>query len=335
MYSKRFIRISWFTLIFLFLATTAGSLVRITGSGMGCPDWPKCFGQVVPPTSADQIPSDYKEIYSEKRSKKLYRFTNFLEKLGFSEEAKNIRNDKSLLEEQDFNAAKTWTEYGNRVVGVFSGFGCLFVFAGLWFRYKNKNLRFWATLNLVILIIQAWFGSIVVASNLVPWTITLHMFLALVLIAIQAYIVYRISPKQQVLYHLPAFTRINIWVCLVITFVQIFLGTQVREMVDRLTKLGYERSQWVDMLGTEFLIHRTFSWIVLALLTMLLITNLKEYKIRLITSIFIVLVLELIAGICLSYLNMPGLVQTAHLIFAILIFTQLFMLTLRIRAEKK
>lgn len=330
-FSKAYIRFNWLTLVFIYLVVIAGSFVRITGSGMGCPDWPKCFGQWIPPTSQSELPENYKDVYVEKRTSKVEKFAKLLTSIGFSETAEQLKNDPNLRVEQDFNSRKTWTEYVNRLFGFLAGNAMLLSFIWLIWRYRRRKLILLTGFNLILMGFQAWFGSIVVASNLVPWTITIHMLLALVIIALQIYFIREISPSQKKALPQTKWVLYLIWICFGVTFYQMFLGTQVREAIDELTVAGIGRENWTVELGLPFYIHRSFSWLVLIFLSIIAWKNEQTYTYSSIRFVFIFLLLELLSGVLLAHYDIPGLVQTSHLIFATIIFGILTMVVFRSR----
>jgi heme a synthase len=324
--SSRFLKFQWVVFILIFLVVFAGSFVRMSGSGMGCPDWPKCFGKWVPPTELTELPEDYREAYLLKRQKKVEKFCKFLDKIGLDATAQKILNDPDVYKEEAFNARKTWIEYINRLAGFLAGNAMLLGFGWLLLFYRKRKWLLLTGLNLVLMGIEAWFGSIVVATNLVPWTITIHLFLALVIIGIQLYLLHNMQNKQRS--DLPkekAFQWLS-WLILGITFYQMFLGTQVRESIDALVKKGYSRAEWIEQLGLPFFIHRSFSWLVLILLVYLFWQNRQKWHYSRINVAFYLLAAELCTGVALAYADMPGLVQTAHLVFATILLAVLLLM---------
>lgn len=335
MISTTFVRFNWLALVLIFLVVIAGSFVRVTGSGMGCPDWPKCFDQWVPPTHISQVPPNYKEKYVEQRQQKVEKFAVLLSNIGMYDVALQLKNDPNLTKEEDFNVRKTWTEYVNRLLGFLAGNSVLIIFIWVLLAFrKHKSLLFLSFLNLIFMLFQGWFGSIVVASNLVPWTITVHLFFALLIIGIQLYIIRMVSPSQSLNIEVPKSVYYIVWFSFLITFFQMFLGTQVREYIDELSRMGIGRDQWTEQLGISFFIHRSFSWIVLGLLTYIAYLNERFFKLTILRWLYGILAVELLSGVILAHLGMLALIQNAHLLFACILLGIMCMLVFRMRLLK-
>jgi cytochrome c oxidase assembly protein subunit 15 len=114
-----------------------------------------------------------------------------------------------------------------------------------------------------------------------------------------------------------------------------FLGTQVRESIDALVKKGYSRAEWIEQLGLPFFIHRSFSWLVLILLVYLFWQNRQKWHYSRINVAFYLLAAELCTGVALAYADMPGLVQTAHLVFATILLAVLLLMRYDYAQQKK
>ena len=311
----------------------AGSIVRMTGSGMGCPDWPKCFGQYIPPTSIEQLPENYLEIFNEKRIKKLNRFVTTLERIGWHDLAEQIRNDESLLEEEAFVASKTWIEYINRLLGALAGIFLVAAFV-LSFKYwkKDKWLPILSFLALLSTAIQGWVGSIVVTTNLLPGMVTFHMSFALIVIGLLVLILVKRKKRRVSRNHK---WKYLIGAAIVVSLVQIFMGTQVRQEIDVIAKVTAQRSDWIAQLSSIFPIHRSFAILVTLINAVIVYLFWKEKRItRAVLILGSLVFLEILSGIILSYFSMPRLMQPTHLFLACCIFGIQIYLIAKFKARK-
>jgi len=318
--SKSFASFSWITLVFIFLVIIAGSIVRSTGSGMGCPDWPKCFDQIIPPTDISELPVNYKEIYLEKRIKKLHKFTNILAAIGLEDIAEKMKSDESLYKEGGFNWKRTWTEYVNRLVGFITGNLVLitFIWVLVWYRQRQALLGL-SFLNLLLIGFEGWLGSIVVATNLLPWVLTLHMLFALVIIWIQIKVIH-ISQTKKYSLQIPKSFKYLFYLALFFTLAQILMGVQVRQKIDFLVADNVDRGLWLGNLNLDFYFHRSFSWFMLALNSWLLWKNIVfNIGISSLKYVIAIILVEFITGILFSYAEMPAFIQPLHLLMACLL----------------
>ncbi|HEY1009392.1 MAG: COX15/CtaA family protein [Daejeonella sp.] len=342
---KRFLIINYISVIALFLLILAGGVVRSTGSGMGCPDWPKCFDQYIPPTHISQLPEGYEQKYVEQRVQKNERFAKTLDLLGYGELAYRIRTDKSILEPDEFKAEKTWTEYINRLLGALVGIfliGC--VIASITYLKSRSRIFYWSLFNLFLVAFQGWLGSIVVSTNLLAWVVTVHMLIAVAILAISIYTYYeaRALRDKSVLTDIsPRWVMPLLYAGLVLTLIQITIGTEVREQIDAISSTYAElnRSEWVSQVGEKFVYHRDLAILVIIVNVLSFIAIRKRYPVggyqyKYISYVLLLIVVQIITGLVLSYMGLPPFAQAAHILLATLVFGAQFYLLLLLKKSR-
>ncbi|MFQ3368861.1 MAG: cytochrome c oxidase assembly protein subunit 15 [Flavobacteriaceae bacterium] len=311
------------SLVLIYLVIIAGAIVRMTGSGMGCPDWPKCFGYLIPPTEKSELIFTSFHDYNKGEmiilnSEKLYSATNDFK----SNEAIDL-NNWSLFEKHDYvvyDPLHTWVEYINRLIGALAGIPILlFTLISIyyWRDYKYRTLI--SILTVLGMGFQAWLGKTVVDSNLAPYKITIHMLMALVIVGLILSLIIHTKKSKSVNNKL--FKNLIIF-SITLTLIQVVLGTQVREFVDEKVKLiGYDKANWLTDVPIKFYIHRSFSIIVLIVNFYLLYLNKKlRLGFNKVNYIILLIGVEILTGILMYYFDFPVLSQPIHLVIATIIF---------------
>jgi len=326
------------SLVLTFVVIVAGSIVRMTGSGMGCPDWPKCFGYLVPPT--DQEVLFFKEGHTYDAGQMIVRHdTLWVANSGFTSVSEFNHADWHKYPKHDyaiFNVLHTWVEYINRLATVVYGIPVflLSLFSLLLLiRERDWIIFSLAFLTDVMVGFEAWLGKLVVDGNLVENSITYHMIGSIALVALLSIMVFRLSKEDEVFQTKRAF-RWAMWTLVFLLFVQILMGTQVREQVDVVAKITADRALWIEMLPSIFYIHRSFSIVILILSVWLYFKGKESLRLVQFNWAMLVLMLELLVGIILAYLDMPAPSQPIHLLLGVLCFSLVFYAALRLQFKR-
>lgn len=214
-----------------YLLIAVGGLVRASGSGLGCPDWPKCFDRWIPPTDVRDVPAHI---------------------------------DPAL-----FNVAKAWTEYINRALGVVIGL-LIFATLVLAWRHHRKDPRiFWSTLAAFLLVgFEGWLGGQVVAAQLAPLVLSAHLAVALVIGGLLLYATACAffeggRPRSDLPAYRSTAGRAALGVA-VLALIQTALGAVIRGELQLIGKQAppVPREQWLGLVGGLYGAHKAFSVVV-------------------------------------------------------------------------
>jgi cytochrome c oxidase assembly protein subunit 15 len=318
---ERFQKLALAALISVLLLLFVGAIVRATGSGLGCPDWPTCWGSLVPPTKVAQV--DLEKIDLEKFRRQAVR---------------HGRDPATITRESlrdEFNPVHTWVEYVNRLCSLPVGFLTL-ALCIVAFRLRRRwSSAWWGSLAaLLLVLVNADLGRRVVMSGLKPGIITLHMALAILLVCVLVFVIWRgcptpwrrpsVGPRAQLLWYV----GLGVFV---LTVAEGVMGAQVRELTDEFAKTyGSEsRSGWSAKLegSMVYLVHRSFSWLIVIGALVMLGLSRKTIKGGLAwpeKSIGVLVGAMLCMGLILSQVGVLPVVQVLHVGAAALLVTVLF-----------
>lgn len=331
------LRLAQIELVLLLLVVMAGSIVRMTGSGMGCPDWPKCFGYLIPPTEESQVLWAPEREFT-KGQMIVYEESLWSAKSDFTAGdsynpdnwEKYTRHDYAI-----FNPFHTWVEYINRLLGALSGVPMVLMFFlsfAMW--SKNKWYVLYSALGLFGLGFEAWLGKVVVDGNLVPHQITYHMLGALFLIALMVTFIFSLQREsnEPVEYNLPKKSAYFVFVLVLLLLAQIVMGTQIREQIDLLAKSMSPRDLWMDQMDVVFYVHRSFSLVlILASLFLAWSWRQKEVVIKAFDGVVVIMLISVLTGAIMAYMGVPKWLQPTHLFLSMIMFALLWYVGLKLQ----
>ncbi|MGJ8633725.1 MAG: COX15/CtaA family protein [Luteolibacter sp.] len=308
-----------------------GATVRVTGAGMGCPDWPTCWGLLIPPTSVDQV--DFDQIPIEK----------------FQRKAERMGRDPSTITKEslaaEFNPRHVWTEFFNRLTSLPVGFFTLATFVAAFWQRSSRPIVFWLSFAALLLVLaNAWMGARVVFSGLSPGVLTTHLALAMLLIGVLVHCVWAgtDSPWKSTMKTAAPKTRLLVTLLLITIIIEGIIGSQIREMTDEFAKfhLDSPRETWIGQLESSllYLTHRSFSWVIL-ILTIVAFHITRKHQVGGVTpsqiGVLGIVLAQMVLGIIMAQVHIYSSVQVLHVGLAAILLALTYRWLITIPKTKK
>lgn len=300
---RRLVFLTWFLTLDLIMF---GAFVRLTDSGLGCPDWPGCYGKLSPVGASD-----------------------------------HIRGALEVMPYGPVSFAKAWIEMAHRYIGSILG---LMIIGIAWMAWRwRRELGHKATLAIVTLIavcIQGAFGAWTVTLKLMPVIVTTHLLGGMIVLSLMTWLAAREKT------HVPvqvASRRLSPWMALgiVLLFIQIALGGWVSTNYAALACMDFPtcHGQWFppmdfqngfslirglgvlpsgDMISQEALtaihwVHRNFALIVFLYLGALAWRMRQDAGLRGPSTLILGLLLaQLFTGLTTIFFQWPLVIAVLH-----------------------
>ena len=320
MKSNSYQKLALAALVSVLFLIFVGAIVRVTGAGMGCPDWPTCWGLLIPPTQVEQV--NFDKLPIEKFQRKAARM---------GRDPATITKE-TLVEE--FNPRHVWTEFINRLCSLPVGFFTLATFIASFRQRKQRPAIFWLSFSALLLVMaNAWMGARVVYSGLSPGILSTHLALAMALICVLVYCHWAGCSRPE---KIPSYTgnrtsRSIVALLLISVVVEGILGAQIREMTDELAKFHIDspRATWIGELEQSwlYLIHRSFSWFILFLTLVAFLLARKIQDGRLYSSqkgVLAIVVAQMVLGLVMAQIHIYSWVQVLHVGLAAVLLALVF-----------
>ena len=332
--TDKYRKLIWVTLFLTFDLIIFGAFTRLTDSGLGCPDWPGCYGHANPIQAHTDISAA-----------------------------------ETAMPTGPVTVIKAWIEMIHRYLAM--GIGVLIVATMViawrrWLQSGRKAIRFsprFPTLLFAFVCVQGAFGAWTVTMKLQPVIVTTHLLLGMALLALLTWFGARLSdhptaPRSAAALRYPAALALSL------LMIQIALGGWVSTNYAALACTDFPLCHgelfpqmdfangftlWRDLGMTaqgDYLpfpaltaihwTHRAFAFIVVASVVWVALGALKVDALRKTARwLLIVIALQFVIGISTVFLKLPLALAVAHNGGAALLVILLVMLNHKIRTVRR